>query len=149
MASSDNKQFLGRGWRFPPTFDHAHGVTGVTGEVDMVSAEEDIRQSLMILFSTAPGERVMLPRYGCPLHLHVFDGMNQHTMTQLRGLISDAVLRYEPRIDLEDIVFDTGGALDGQLRIRLVYMVRQTNARSNMVFPFYFSEGTNVRRIEG
>lgn len=147
MASADNKQFLGRGWQFPPTFDRARSVNGLSGEADMVTAEEDIRQSLMILFSTVPGERVMLPGYGCPLHLHVFDSMNQHTLTHLQSLISDAVLRYEPRILLEDVQFDRSGALDGQLRITLVYLIRQTNTRSNMVFPFYFAEGTNVRRI--
>jgi phage baseplate assembly protein W len=141
MAAADNKLFLGRGWQFPPSFDR------LSGQVGMVAAEEDIRQSLMILFSTVPGERVMLPEYGCPLHLHVFDAMTQHNLTHLNSLISDAVLRYEPRILLEDVQFDTSGALDGLLRITLVYLIRQTNTRSNMVFPFYFGEGTNVRRI--
>lgn len=142
MARTDNAQFLGRGWAFPPSFDrHQH-------QAQMVSAETDIRQSLMVLFSTVPGERVMLPGYGCPLHLHVFDAMNQHNLTQLYSLIQDAILRYEPRILLEDVQFDTQGALDGELRITLIYLIRQTNTRSNMVFPFYFAEGNNVRRID-
>ena len=74
--------------------------------------------------------------------------MNQHNLTQLHSLIQDAILRYEPRILLEDVQFDTQGALGGELRITLVYLIRQTNTRSNMVFPFYFAEGSNVRRID-
>ncbi|WP_322044101.1 GPW/gp25 family protein [Paraburkholderia sp. J67] len=141
MASADDKAFLGRGWQFPPSFDKAGA--GVL----MAEAEADIHQSLMVLFSTVPGERVMLPDYGCPLHLHVFDAMDQYNLTLLQSLISDAVLRYEPRILLEEVDFDLSRAMDGLLRITLTYLIRQTNTRSNMVFPFYRSEGTNVRTI--
>lgn len=141
MALADNAGFLGRGWGFPPRFDRSRRLP------DMVEVEADIRQSLTVLFSTVPGERVMLPDYGCPLHLHVFDAMNQNTLTQLRSLIADAILRYEPRILLEDVIFDLSGAMQGELRITLDYLIRQTNTRSNMVFPFYFAEGTHVRRL--
>lgn len=143
---AESKQFLGRGWGFPPTFQRE---SGQGGTVCMVAADEDIRQSLLILFSTVPGERVMLPGYGCQLHRHVFDPMNQHTKTQLEVLISDAILRFEPRILLEEMQFDMAGALDGQLNITLMYLIRATNTRSNMVFPFYTTEGNNVRRING
>lgn len=142
---AENKQFLGRGWAFPPTFERTGAEPG--GRVRMVAAELDVRQSLVILFSTVPGERVMLPGYGCPLERHLFDAIDQHTLTRLEGLIRDAVLRYEPRILLEEVGFDTSGAIGGELRITLVYLIRATNTRSNMVFPFYLNEGTNVRRI--
>ena len=55
--------------------------------------------------------------------------------------------RLEPRILLEDVIFDLSGAMQGELRITLDYLIRQTNTRSNMVFPFYFAEGTHVRRL--
>jgi phage baseplate assembly protein W len=142
---AENKQFLGRGWSFPPTFERGDPELG--GTVRMVAAEIDIQQSLQILFSTVPGERVMLPGYGCPLDRYLFASIDQHTLTLLDGVIRDAVLRYEPRILLEELSFDTSGAVDGELRITLVYLIRTTNTRSNMVFPFYLREGTNVRRI--
>jgi phage baseplate assembly protein W len=142
---AENKQFLGRGWSFPPSFER--GAPGQGSRVCMVAAGTDIHQSLVILLSTVPGERVMLPGYGCPFERHLFDSIDQHTLTQIESMIRDAVLRYEPRILLEDVQFDTGGALDGELRITLVYLIRATNTRSNMVFPFYLREGTNVRRI--
>jgi uncharacterized protein len=147
MAITDDKAFLGRGWQFPPSFEKADPHSRNGGIARMAEAEADIHQSLMVLFSTVQGERVMLPDYGCPLHLHVFDAMNQHNMTLLQSMIADAVLRYEPRIVLEDVAFDLSDASDGRLRITLTYLIRATNTRSNMVFPFYQSEGTNVRVI--
>ncbi|MGZ8218810.1 GPW/gp25 family protein [Methylomagnum sp.] len=134
--------FLGRGWGFPPTFDAA------SSGVRMVEADADIRQSLGILFSTLPGERIMLPRYGCPLHALVFEGVNDTLVTQLETLLADAILYFEPRIRVDAINVSQHAHADGLLLIELDYTVIQTNTRSNMVYPFYLLEGTNVRRLD-
>lgn len=130
--------FLGKGWRFPPAF----GSGGAT--VAMAAGEDDIHESLRILFSTSPGERIMRPEYGGGLHRHVFDRMSANVITALRGAIYDAVLHFETRIALENVVVDERNVADGYLRFELHYRVVATNSRGNMVFPFYFSEGTNV-----
>ena len=137
----DEKSFLGRGWSFPPTFDRE------TGDLVLVDEEEDIKQSLYILFTTIPGERIMRPRYGCDLHSQVFNQINTTTQTYIRGLIADAILYFEPRITLEDIQFDTRDALEGMLYIELTYTIRKTNTRTNMVYPFYIKEGTNIQPL--
>jgi phage baseplate assembly protein W len=111
----------------------------------MVSAEDDIEESLGILLSTSPGERVMRPQFGCDLRKHVFNGINETTFTAIRDAIRLAVLHFEPRITLEDIEMDAEDAHQGVLRIKLVYTVRATNTRSNLVYPFYFLEATNVQ----
>ena len=102
---------------------------------------------LLILFSTTPGERVMLPEYGCELHTHVFDGSDNTTLTHIKSLIADAILFFEPRIKLEEIQLDTGRMPEGILQIILDYTVLTTNSRSNMVIPYYLTEGTNIRAI--
>lgn len=137
----ENRSFLGRGWGFPPSFNR------VTRGAEMVSDDRDIQESLLILFSTSPGERVMLPEYGCDLHGNVFDGADNTTLTHIKSLIADAILFFEPRIKLEEIQLDTDRMLEGTLQIILDYTVLTTNSRSNMVIPFYLSEGTNVRAI--
>ena len=137
----DDKTFLGQGWSFPPTFDPDDGTLLLAAE------EEDIKQSLYILFTTIPGERIMRPRYGCDLFSQVFKQITTTTETYIRGLIADAVLYFEPRITLEDIQFDTDDALDGMLYIQLTYTIRKTNTRTNMVFPFYIKEGTNIQPL--
>lgn len=140
MADTD-KAFLGTGWSFPPEFNKRSDAIGVK----MVAEEEDIGESLMILLSTNPGERVMQPSYGCGLKAMVFASINESTVTALKDIIERAVLFFEPRITLEDIEVNTEDALDGILRIQLSYSVRKTNTRSNIVYPFYFREGSQVR----
>ncbi len=138
-----DKSFLGTGWGFPPEF----GVMGK--EVRLVSADDDIRESLRILLSTSPGERVMYPEYGCGLRSMVFASITSGTITEIKDLIESAVLFFEPRITLDNIDVDTGELYNGLLRIRLEYTIRATNSRSNMVYPFYFLEGTNIGSLTG
>lgn len=134
-----DKTFLGRGWGFPPEFGKR------ARSARMAVAEEDINESLRILLATAPGERVMQPAYGCGMKRQVFENINESTVNLIRDSIRRAVLFFEPRITLEDIEMDTSQAYEGLLKIKLVYTVRTTNSRSNMVYPFYFREGTNIR----
>jgi uncharacterized protein len=134
MASKTD--FLGRGWSFPPRF----GADGLT----MVSAEDDIRESLLILLSTVPGERVMQPTYGCGLKMHVFETINESTLAAIRDVVSKAILFFEPRVVVENIDIDQSEGMEGKLNIHVGYRVRTTNNRYNLVYPFYFNEATNA-----
>jgi len=136
-----DKSFLGRGWAFPPQFNR-------TGSVRLVTAEEDIRESLHILLSTNPGERIMQATYGCDLKSQMFEEINESTMAVIIDLIKRAILFFEPRISVERIDINTRNEedlLNGLVRINIVYIVRSTNNRYNIVYPFYFTEGTNVQ----
>ena len=108
----------------------------------MVAEEEDIQESLRILFSTAPGERVMHPSYGCGLKRMVFEQINETARTEIKDLIERAILFFEPRITLERVELDDTQIFEGRLLILLDYTIRTINIRSNMVYPFYFQEGT-------
>jgi phage baseplate assembly protein W len=132
------KSFLGSGWSFPPRFDRQ------LNTVHLVSDEEDIRQSLFILLSTRPGERITNLSYGCDLHSVLFQPMTNAIRFLIREVIQTAVLFYEPRIDLDEIDIDLSDDKEGIVRIQLHYTVRATNARNNIVFPFYKIEGTNI-----
>jgi phage baseplate assembly protein W len=135
------KDFLGVGWSFPPEF---HKYTGKIG-VKMVAEEDDIDESLRILLSTSTGERMMQPTYGCGLHTMMFNSIKESTITELKDIIQRAVLFFEPRITLNSVDIDTEDSLEGKLKIQLNYTVRKTNSRSNIVYPFYYLEGSMVR----
>lgn len=137
MKMGQNSSFLGIGWSFPPTFNQN------TGTVEMVSDEEDIVQSLEIILSTRPGERIMQPDFGCELSQFLFEEMSQGTITGIRGTISDALLYHEPRIDVEEINIDESEQ-EGLLLIGITYRVRTTNSRFNLVYPFYINEAQTV-----
>ena len=86
----------------------------------------------------------MYPEFGCGLRSLVFANITSSTITEIKDLIESAVLFFEPRITLDNIDVDTGDIPRGLLRIRLEYTIRTTNSRSNMVYPFYVLEGTNI-----
>lgn len=128
--------FLGTGWSFPPAFD-PHRKQAV-----MVSAAEDIEQSLVILLSTAPGERVMQPGYGCGLRHLVFGELNASRLTEIRDVIAKAVLFFEVRITLDAVDIDTRDWPGGVLHVNLAYTIRSTNTRHNLVYPLYLNEAS-------
>jgi uncharacterized protein len=133
---SADSSFLGRGWSFPPTFSKGGA------SVDMVSGPDDIEQSLRIILGTSTSERVMQAAFGCDLSRFLFEEVDQALLNKLQRLIADAVLEFEPRIKLEKVEIREDDALAGRLSIRLAYLVRGTNSRFNMVFPYYLMEAT-------
>ncbi|RMF04196.1 MAG: hypothetical protein D6772_00910 [Bacteroidetes bacterium] len=130
--------FLGTGWSYPPTFRKA--VRGVT----MTTGEEDIDRSLEILVATALGERVMLPAYGSNLEELLFEPMDTGLQTLIFDRINTAVLYYEPRIEVEDLIVSDERIVEGVLLIKMDYRVRATNSRYNFVYPFYINEGSEI-----
>lgn len=131
------KSYLGKGWHFPPIFMKQTGV-------ELVSAEVDIRQSLQILFSTSPGERIFRFDFGCNIRQWIFAGMDLSVKTLIIDTIKQAILFFEPRIILENVDVEIKDETEGVLWIHVDYTIRQTNNRSNIVYPFYFKEGTNL-----
>ena len=131
--------FLGTGWSFPPTFIRA------SRGVKMTSGEEDIDRSLEILLSTSLGERVMLPEYGANMEELLFEPIDTGLQTLIFDRLNTAILYYEPRIEVEEIVLDTSQVLEGTLLIKIDYRVRSTNSRFNFVYPFYLTEGSEIK----
>ena len=137
---SISKSFLGTGWAFPPQFDQQ------AASVSMISDEEDIRSSLEILLSTRPGERVMQPRYGCNLDELLFEPLTTTFKTYMKDLVATAILYFEPRIEVNKIEMDETNELEGKVIISIEYTIRSTNSRFNFVYPYYKTEGTEVKK---
>jgi phage baseplate assembly protein W len=132
------KSFLGTGWSFPPDFSR------VDHSVQMVSDIKDIEESIRIILSTTPGERIMQPEFGCDLKRLVFEKVDSTLIASLNHLIYHALLNFEPRITFIDTEILSRDDLDGQLHININFKVIITNSRHNVVFPFYLLEGTNI-----
>jgi phage baseplate assembly protein W len=132
---SEGKAFLGRGWSAPIALDPR------TGLVQSVAYEKDIRQSILIILMTAPGERVMRPNFGCGIHDLVFTALDSTTLQLIRSSVEVAMRRCEARIELLEVTVDEEATSEGMLLVELQYRVRRTNQLGNLVFPFYFKEG--------
>lgn len=125
--------FLGVGWSFPFAIDDT------SGRVALAEYEASIEQSIRIILETARGERVMRPDFGCGLHEKVFAVNNATTRGVVATDVREALLDWEPRIDVIDVEADASGALGEVLLINIEYRVRATDARFNMVYPFYLN----------
>ncbi|WP_199119179.1 GPW/gp25 family protein [Pedobacter sp. ASV28] len=149
MEKIQDKPYLGRGWAFPPHFTLSDGDMSnddYYGAV-LVETEVDIVQSLKILLSTMPGERIFRFDYGCNTEHWVFLEMNTSQTTLIIDSIEQAIVMGEPRILLEKIEIKNIDRLEGRLEIQLYYHIKETNSRSNMVYPFYFKEGTDLKIV--
>ena len=162
--------FLGTGWGFPPTFkikrlsgvvsaaepsvedqDQAQRLglgrqlpcSKMSAKVVMVSDEDDICESIKILLHTSLGERVMQPKYGANLTDQVFEPMNTTTLTLIEDLIRTALIYHEPRIKTDNVTV-TPDQASGTLTISIDYIIRASNSRFNVVFPFFLAEGSEI-----
>jgi|SRR6478672_6152740 phage baseplate assembly protein W len=133
-----SKDFMGTGWKFPIEFNKE--------TVEMLSYEDDIKNSLDVLFATNVGERIMHPNYGTALSSFLFMPVNKSTITYMQAVISDEILFNEPRIILDDVEINPSALESGRLDIVISYTIRITNNRYNYVYPFYIKEATNLER---
>lgn len=130
MGEPMDSDFLGVGLNFPFQLDEQ-------GQLQMAHDEESIRQAIWLILSTAPGERLMRPDFGCGLHELVFGVNNQGTTSAIEEEVRNALARWEPRIDVLDVYTAPDAAAANCLLIEINYQVRTTNSRFNLVYPFY------------
>ena len=130
--------YLGKGWDFPPAFLEKRG------EVKLISDIEDIEKSLQTIVTTRQGERLMRPKFGCDLTDQIFENLSATQTTIMKNRIKEAIVFYEPRIDVIRIALDTQNFLEGKFLIKVEYLIRATNTRRNIVFPYYITEATDI-----
>ena len=133
-SASENREFLGIGWRFPLQ------VTP-NGKIAQARFEQRIEESIVLILSTAPGERVMLPEFGCGMHDLVFEPNDSRTIALVVHLVRQALTRFEARIDVLDVHAENTLDAPNLLLIRVNYRIRATNAIGTLVYPFYIREG--------
>jgi uncharacterized protein len=127
------KTFLGVGWGFPVTVQE---VGENKGELELAAFEESVRQAIWIILGTAKGERVMRPEFGCGIYDLVFELNSASTAGRVAQVVRDALLEFEPRIDVRDIQVQSQNSGE-VLLISIDYEVRATNNVFNLVYPFY------------
>jgi phage baseplate assembly protein W len=128
------RELIGRGWGFNIGID-------TNGQIGMADDEQLISQAIEIILGTAKGERAMRPEFGCGIHDLVFANINSTTASRMTQEVREALLLWEPRIDVRDIKVtpDTNSA--GVLLIQIKYKIRSTNNVYNQVYPFYLDKG--------
>ena len=127
---ADNRDHLGKGWRFPVSVN-------LTGGVSSSAFEENVRQSIFIILGTAPGERVMRPDFGCRIHDLMFAPNNDVTSVRAAYYCEEAIYKYEPRIEEVEVEAKPNSVEPNRLDLIITYVIAGTNNKRNLVYPFY------------
>src|SRR5262249_44315303 len=131
--------FLGTGWKFALDSETDVGL-GLDGKrVAEASAEAVVRQSIWLILSTAPGERIARPDFGCAIHDLVFSVGGAGLIGDAVSAVEDALGQWEPRIDVLSVDAFPHPTEENLLLIEVDYAIRATNSRFNLVYPFYLS----------
>lgn len=130
-----SKNFLGTGLKFP---------VGLNDDnvFELVSYEDDIKEAILIILQTAPGERVMRPEFGCGINEYAFSVINISNLVQIENEVKRSLTLFEPRIVIESIKASVESDENGSgfIRVNIDYAVKASNGRHNIVYPFYLSE---------
>jgi phage baseplate assembly protein W len=121
---------IGHGWAFPPKIDAQGGLA-------LTDTSSEIRQAIVIILSTSPGQRVMRPTFGCRLHELVFAPNNSLTAVQARRYVEEAIGMWEPRVRLIRVDVRPDPADHARLLIEVDYEIKASHDRRSLVFPFY------------
>ena len=128
------REFLGRGWRFPVG-------TSDSGAVGLAAGEADVRESIRIILGTAKGERILRPEFGCDIHDYVFTTVTPTTVNLMETSVREALQEWEPRIAVDRVEASADESATGRLLVSVDYRIRETNNEFNLVYPFYLREG--------
>ena len=131
------QEFLGVGWKFPIELNNE-------GEISFSRYEEDIRESIWIILSTAPGERLMRPDFGCGIHQFIFALNDTRTAGLVRFHVEEALTRCKPRIELQEVQVQADPGNPTLLLVIIDYRVKANDSRFNLVYPFYLERGETV-----
>jgi uncharacterized protein len=124
------QDFVGSGWAFPLRTD-------ATGGIALVSHDREIEESIRLILGTAPGERPMRPEFGSGIHDFVYAPADAETAGRLAYEVRTALARWEPRIEVEDVVVTIDVDDPALLYLDVRYSLASSNDPRNPVFPFY------------
>lgn len=108
-----------------------------SGSIALSHGADDLGSSIHMVLATAPGERLMRPKFGCRIWEMLFEPINANTVGLMGIAVREALGQWEPRIDVEDVIVVPADTSEGRVDIRITYRVRASNDHRNLVFPFY------------
>jgi len=122
--------FIGRGFYWPMQVDH-------TGSIRLTDGAPDIDRSMAVILATAPGERLMRPQFGCKIWDLLFEPVTANLLGLMAQAVREALAQWEPRVQVEDVRTEPDANDATLIMITVVYRVKATNDRRNLVYPFY------------
>jgi uncharacterized protein len=132
MDDNQNNIILGTGLNFPVQVN-------ARGEIALVSAEKDIRQSIQIILGTRMGERVMRPTFGCRVHDLLFEPRDSTTSSLVKKYVEEALEFWEPRIQVLSVETSITDDMDGAVMVEISYLIKSSHDTRSIVYPFFLA----------
>lgn len=139
-SAHNDTAFLGSGWAFPVSF------SANNHQLNLSANETNINESINVILNTRKGERTLEAEFGSGIQQFMFKKIDSTLKGEIIETIKFALLRYEPRILVQDVRVASTDIVNGTIEILITYIYSKTNTRHNYVFPFYLKEGTNLDR---
>jgi len=121
----DNRRIFGQGMAFPPR-------VGPDGRMAWSVGETNVHESIRIILSTEPGERLRLPAFGAGLRRFLFEPNTLATHTLIKQAIGEALKRWEPRIQLESVEVAADGRDTESAIATLTYRLVATQVQERL-----------------
>jgi phage baseplate assembly protein W len=125
---------IGKGIAFPPRITPQGGITWSEGP-------RRVQDAIWIVLVTSLGERIMRPKFGASVREFVFAPNSEVTRAAIEDAIRQALVRWEPRIDLENVSVEAVFGVPNEVAVKIDYRLRDTNELFNLVYPLYVEEG--------
>jgi uncharacterized protein len=135
-----DREFLGQGLAFPLQYDPRGGIALAPGE-------RDIEQAIRIILGTLPGERKMRPEFGCNVQQFLFEPLNAETEGRIEQTVRQALMYWEPRITVQDVVAYSDQENDGVALVEIVYEINATHNQRSIVYPFFIVPETETPQL--
>ena len=129
-------EYLGRGLAFPLQVNPR-------GEIALADGDVDVQQSIRIILSTRPGERVMRPEFGCRAHELLFEPRDATTGALVQQYVFEALSHWEPRIEVTGVDVVTNETMDGAILVTIHYYIKATHDERSIVYPFFLAGEEN------
>lgn len=114
------------------------------GTLQMVDGSNSIRQSILMILSTVPGERIMRPDYGCELYKLTFSPNDETTAGLAIHYIKKAITKWEKRIEITGIDAAPNAEYDEILDITMSYTIKKNLNQDHLTYSFNL-EGSDTQ----
>lgn len=125
----DTRTLLGRGWSLPLAPDRA-------GRLPYADGPDKVRQAILIVLETEPGERLMRPAFGCGLRRFLMKPNTTATRALIQREVARALAAWEPRIRVESVEV-AAGEDPSMVRVEIAFAHVLDGRRDTLVYPFY------------
>ena len=122
---TNEKLIYGQSLSFPPRI-------GPDGRLAWSSGELNVRESICIILRTRPGERLHLPDFGCGLEQYLFEPNNVANLRLIQEAVKQSLVRWEPRIKLDDVRVALNPADPQMVDITVLYTLVATRKRERV-----------------